>query len=186
MHKQWLKNLKLNCSSNVLDIVQFGSSIFENSNPNDIDMAVIFEKIPIKEQLNEAQKIKQVLQKKTGLKIHINSYDLYSLFDKSNFAREGILFYGKSLITKQNFAQRFGLVPKIQIRYDLSNLEKRDKVRFNYALSGRGGNYGLLKKYGGNLIAPKIIEIEPEYEKIFVDRLKEITERIEIKKIFGG
>ena len=53
-------------------------------------------------------------------------------------------------------------------------------------MSGRGGNYGLLKKYGGNLIAPKVIEIEPVYEKVFVDKLKEITERIEVKKIFGG
>lgn len=184
-HRLWLRKLKLNYSSDILDIVQFGSSIFENSDPNDIDIAVIFKKIPIKKQLEEAQKVKYELQKETELKIHMSSYDLYSLFDKSNFAREGLLFYGKSLVNRKNFAQKFGLSPKIQIRYDLSNLEKKDKIKFNYTLSGRGGNYGLLKKYGGRLLAPKIIEIAPEYENIFIDRLGKMTRKLEVEKIFG-
>jgi len=180
----WLKNLRLNYSSSVLDVVQFGSSVFEDSSPNDIDIAVIFDKISIRKQLDEAQKIKRQLQKKSSLNIHIKSYDLYSLFDKSNFAREGILFYGRSLISKDSFAKRFGLVPRVQIKYDLSNLEKKDKVKFNYALSGRGGSYGLLKKYKGILIAPKLIEVNPKHEIVFIDKLSKITDRLEVKRVF--
>src|SRR3989344_6298940 len=152
--KLWQKKLKLNYSEDVLDIVQFGSSVLDNSNPNDIDIAVIFKKITLKEQLNQAQQIKNQLKKETELPIHINSFDLYSLFHEGNFAKENILFYGKSLLAKDYFSKIFGLTPKIQINYELKSLEKKDKVRLHYTLRGKSGKYGLIKKYGGELISP--------------------------------
>ena len=48
MQKLWQTKLKLQYSKEVLDIVQFGSSVLEESNPKDIDIAVIFDKTPIK------------------------------------------------------------------------------------------------------------------------------------------
>ncbi len=184
MQKLWLEKLKLNYSPNVIDIVQFGSSIFENSNPNDIDIGIIFNKISLSKQLEETQNIKKQLQNKTKLKIDAKPYDLYSLLNPSNFAREGIIFYGKSLITHKEFSKIFGITPKLRIKYDLSNLEKKDKIKFNYTLSGKQKKYGLLKKYNGKLIAPKIIEINPEHENIFIQKLKTITNKLEITKIF--
>lgn len=106
MHKLWLKKLKLNYSENVIDIVQYGSSIIDENKPNDIDIAVIFNKIPLKEQLNESQNIKNQLTKISQIPIHITSFDFYSLLDKSNFAREGIFFYGISIL-KKDFFPRF-------------------------------------------------------------------------------
>jgi predicted nucleotidyltransferase len=176
--------LKLNYSSDVIDIVQFGSSVIDEKVPRDIDVAVIFKNISLKKQLNEAQNIKRQLEKESEHEIHIKSYDFYSLFDKTNFAIEGIIFYGFSLITGKKFALLFGLNPKIRIKYDLLNLEKKDKVRFNYALSGKQKKYGLLKKFNGKLIAPQIIEIFPENEIIFVNALNKITNRIILEKIF--
>ena len=78
--KLWQKKLKLSYSDEVIDIVQFGSSIFEDSRPNDVDIAVIFKKIPVKEQLIERQKIKKQLEKITELPIHVESFDFYSFF----------------------------------------------------------------------------------------------------------
>ena len=104
MQKNLQKKLELNYSSDVLDIVQFGSSVFEGSKPNDIDFAVIFKNIPLKQQLEEAQMIKRQLEAKFNLQIHIKSYDFYSFFDKGNFARENILFYGKSLVHEKYFS----------------------------------------------------------------------------------
>ena len=49
----WQKKPELNYSKDVFDIVQFGSSVKEGENPNDLDIAVIFNKIPLKEQLNQ-------------------------------------------------------------------------------------------------------------------------------------
>ena len=180
--KLWLKKQKLIYSKDVFDILQFGSSIFENSSPNDVDIAVIFQKIPLKEQLSQAQEIKKQLQKKTNLPLHIKSFDLYSLFESSNFAKESILFYGKSLITNEYFSRKLGLTPVIQIEYSLKKLAKKDKIKFNYLLNGKKEKYGLLRKYGGSLTKPGQIEIKPEHEKIFVDKIKEITNDFKVNK----
>ncbi|MDP2908633.1 MAG: hypothetical protein Q8N77_02390 [Nanoarchaeota archaeon] len=155
----------------------------EDSSPNDIDIAVIFQKIPLKDQLNHAQEIKKQLQKESNVPIHIKSFDLYSLFDEANFAKEGILFYGKSLVYKDYFVNRFGLNPRIQISYFLEKLEKKDKIRFHYMLRGKKGEYGLLKKYGGELLKPGLIEVYPEYENVFVTSIKKTLSDFKLKKI---
>ena len=184
MLKLWQKKLKLNYNKEIIDIVQFGSSIFENSEPKDIDIAVIFQKIPLKEQLEERQNIKNQIQKQVELPVHIESFDFYSFFDKGNFAREGIFFYGKSIIKGNNFAENFGLIPKLKISYVLKDLEKKDKVKFNYLLNGKKRNYGLLRKYGGKIISPGVVETLPENEKIFLEQMKKITDKIKIERIF--
>jgi len=180
----WQKSLKLTYPKDVIDIVLFGSTIFDSDTAKDIDIAVIYEKIPLKEQLEHSQKIKNQLKKIFGKKIHMTSFDLYSLLDSGNFAREGILFYGKSLITKENFSVRFGIIPRLRIKYDLKDLQKKDKVRFNYLLSGRLGSYGLLRKYGGRIISPGVVEIMPEHEKIFSQKMKKLIKNPLLEKIF--
>ncbi len=186
MQKLWLEKLKLNYSKDVLDIVQFGSSVEEGKTPNDIDIAVIFNKIPLKEQLNQAQEIKKQLEKLAEIPIHINSFDLYSLFDSSNFAKENILFYGKSILSREDFAKKLGFSPKTQIYYSLENLKKKDKIRFNYMLNGKGGEYGLLRKHKGELLKPGLIEIFPEFENIFVNSIKDFKVNFKIKKVLTG
>jgi predicted nucleotidyltransferase len=183
-HKIWQKKQKLNFSKDVIDIVQFGSSIVEDSNPNDIDIAVIFNKIPLKNQLLESQKIKRQLEKLSEIPIHINSFDFYSLFDKSNFAKDNLLFLGKSILSGDFFVKKFGLNPRVQIYYSLFNLDKKDKVRFNYMLNGRKGVYGLLRKYSGKLLKPGLIEILPEHEEVFVLGIKKFGIKFEVKRIF--
>lgn len=183
MHKLWLKKLKLSYNKEVMDIVQFGSSMVSDT-PKDIDIVVFFQKIPLKDQLNQAQEIKNQIQKETDIPIHINSFDLYSFFDNGNFAKEDILFYGKSLITGDYFAKLFGLDPKLHISYVLDKLQKKDKVRFNYLLKGKKGKYGLLKQHGGNLLNPGLIEIYPENEKIFIDAIRKIINDFKVRKLF--
>ena len=181
--KLWQKKLKLNYSKDIFDIVQFGSSITDEK-PNDVDIAVIFSKIPIKEQLNQSQEIKKHLQTESELPVHIHAFDLYSFFLPSNFAKENILFYGKSIISKEYFAIKFGLNPSMQIFYSLRELKKKGKIRFNYMLNGKQGKYGLLRQYGGKIIAPGLIEISPEHEKIFVDTINLLTNKFTIKKTY--
>lgn len=184
MQKNLQRKFKLNYSKEVVDIVQFGSSVLEESNPNDIDIAVIFNKIPLKQQLEEAQGIKKQLEREFDLPIHIKSYDFYSFFDKGNFAKEGILFYGISLINREYFSEKLGLKPKIHISYSLNNLEKKDKVRFNYMLNGKKGNYGLLREFQGKLLNPGLIEISPKFENKFTKAISSITKHFTIKKFF--
>jgi predicted nucleotidyltransferase len=182
MQKLWQKKLKLSYSKDVFDIVQFGSSVLEESEPNDVDIAVIFGSIPLKEQLVQAQKIKKILEKYVEIPVHVKSFDLYSLFEKSNFARESILF-GISLISGKHFAGRVGLIPKIHISYSLQKLHKREKIKFNYLLGGKKGKYGLLRKHGGRLIKPGLIEIDPVKELIFVGGIKKITGDFRVERV---
>lgn len=184
MQKLWQTKLKLNYSDEVVDIIQFGSSVLEESNPSDMDIAVIFDKTPIKIQLEERQKIKKQIQELTELPVHMESFDVSSLFKESNFAREGILFYGKSLLNGKSFSEKFGIIPKLRISYVLNNLKKKDKVRFNYLLNGKGGNYGLLKKYGGKIIYPGVLETSPENENLFLNKMKKITDKIKVERDF--
>src|SRR4030042_3539701 len=183
--KLWQKKLKLNYNKEVIDIVQFGSSVFEEGNPKDIDIAIIFEKIPLKDQLKERQNIKNQIQKQAELPVHVESFDFYSFFDKGNFAKQGILFYGKSIIKGNNFAENFGLIPKLRISYVLKDLEKKDKVKFNYLLNGKKENYGLLRKYKGGIISPGVVETIAENEKIFLEQMKKITNNLSIDRIFS-
>jgi predicted nucleotidyltransferase len=183
MQKLWLKKPKLSYNKDVFDIIQFGSSVLESSKPNDIDIAVVFDRISAKEQLEKAQLIKKQIQKISELPVHITSFDFYSLFDKANFAKSSILFYGKSIISGEYFANKLGLTPVIQISYILKDLKKRDKIRFNYMLNGRQGEYGLLRKYNGKLVNPGLIEIFPEHEEIFISSIKKFTQNFKVRKL---
>ena len=184
MQKLWQQKLKLKYSKDVIEIVQFGSSVIEGKEYGDVDIAVIFQNIPFKEQLDQAYDIKQQLKHLADKDIHISNFDFYSLLDISNFAREGILFYGKSLITGKDFALQFGLHPQLQILYNLEKFQKKDKVRFHYLLRGKGGKYGLLRKYGGTLVRSGLIEVAPEYEDVFINAIKEIIDDFEVRKVF--
>ncbi len=182
-HKLWQKKLELSFSKLVIDIVQFGSTTQEEANPNDLDIAVIFKSIPLKQQLEEAQHIKKQLEKESALSIHINSFDMESLFDESNFAKENILISGMSIISQKSFANRLGLSSRVQIGYSLKELAKREKIKCNYLLNGKGGKYGLLREYHGSLVKPGLIEVPPPAENIFIKALREITPDITIKRI---
>ena len=115
MQKLWQKKQKLNYSENVLDIVQFGSSVLEGSSPNDIDIAVIFHKISVKEQIKEAHEMKKQIEKLTSFPVQVESFDLESFFQEGNFARQGIMFHGKSILYGKYFAEKFGMVHKLRV-----------------------------------------------------------------------
>jgi predicted nucleotidyltransferase len=179
----WQKKPKLNYSKDVLDIIQYGSSIEEGKDHNDIDIAVIFKDIPLEKQLKEAQKIKKQIRKYVDVKVDVNSFSFRTLFDESNFAREGILIYGKSTITGKYFAEKLGFYPRIQIKYNLSKLEKKDKIRFNYMLSGKQGSYGLLREIKGKVVSPGLIEIEPIYKEMIVKNISLFTSDFEVMEL---
>ena len=95
------------------------------------------------------------------------------------------MFYGKSIISKDYFVKKFGLIPKIQISYSLKDLKKKDKIKFNYMLNGRKGKYGLLREYGGKLLNPGLIEISPEYREIFLEGMKKITPKFKAVNVLS-
>ena|SRR3989344_3485562 len=182
-HKLWLKKQELHYSKSVIDIIQFGSTTQEGKSPNDVDIAILFKSIPLKQQLEEAQQIKKQFEKENVLPIHITVFDMESLFDEANFAKENILLSGMSLIHQKPFANRLGLSPRVQIGYTLKGQAKKEKIKCNYLLNGKGGKYGILREYGGSLVKPGLIEIPPSVEHLFIEKLKGITSTLTIKRI---
>ena len=175
MYKLWQTKPELEYpKTKIIDIIQHGSSTKTN-NPNDIDIAIIYKNTPIKEQLTETQKIKMQLEKHTDKPIHTTPYDYNTFFDEGNFAMHNILLEGRSIITGKYFAEKLGFTPHTEIKYTLKGKEKKEKIKFNYTLNGKQKKYGLLKKYGGTIIAPGLIRIKPEHEQIFKEKLEKQT-----------
>lgn len=156
----------------VLDIIQFGSSILYDAEPNDIDIAVLYEQIPLKEQLITSQRIKKSFETQTSIPIHINSYSYQTLLDQGNFAKESIIS-GISLFSGDFFAKKLNLIPEIHIFYSLLKLDKAGKVRFNYFLHGKSGKGGFLTEEIGRLVKPGYVILNPLYEKVFFKKIKE-------------
>src|SRR3989344_822837 len=109
--------------------------------------------------------------------------NVFDIIQFGSSTRENNLFHGISLIDKKFFSEKLRFIPKIQIYYSLERMGKNEKIKFNYMLSGRGGKYGLLKKYNGNLIRPGLVEISPNYENIFIEKISALTKKFRIKKV---
>lgn len=180
--KLWQEKLVLDYEEDVFDIVQFGSSL-ESEDYNDIDIAVIYKSFSLKKQLEHSQKIKKQLQEIFN-NIDVKSFSLEKFFSPSNFARENILFKGKSLVSGKYFCENFGLKPKLLIKYKLEELKKSHKVKVNYWLTGKAGKYGLLRESGGELVKPGIVEVDPLSEVLIVSKLKELNAKVELERVF--
>ncbi|MDP7182037.1 MAG: hypothetical protein QF486_05825 [Candidatus Woesearchaeota archaeon] len=57
--------------------------------------------------------------------------------------------------------------------YDTKHLEYKDKVRFFYALKGRGGQPGIIKECNITQLAKTVLLVAPEHEKRVQAFLKE-------------
>ena len=53
-------------------------------------------------------------------------------------------------------------------------------------LSGKGGEYGLLREHKGELLKPGLIEINPEFKNIFINSIKEYKVDFKVKSVMLG
>ncbi|MFT4326236.1 MAG: hypothetical protein ACMXYK_01925 [Candidatus Woesearchaeota archaeon] len=167
-----LLHLPKTVMSNLQDInyiVQYGSSLY-NDKPSDIDLAVFYTQIPLKEQLIKSQQIKKEVQKLTYIPIHIQSFTWNSFLTSHNFAKTGIL-QGIDVITQKEFSLYFDLQCSLHIQYNLQSLSKTEKIRFHYLLHGKQKN-GLLQKVKGKLIAPGLIEIPIQHQQTLREKIQ--------------
>ncbi|MDP6293300.1 MAG: hypothetical protein QF486_05820 [Candidatus Woesearchaeota archaeon] len=65
------------------------------------------------------------------------------------------------------------LTPMIIVTYDTKHLVYKDKVRFFYALKGRGGQPGIIKECGIVQLAKTVLLVRPKQEKKVKEFLKE-------------
>ncbi len=140
------KSVKKLLSDEIVDIVIFGSSVKEKSQPGDIDIAIIFRHHA---NIDIIKKFQDAL----GEKCHVSAVPIDHFFTKSHSLAKTILFEGISLLTNKPLSENFDLKPFVLYTYDLSKQDALTKVKFVYLLKGRTGD-GLIKNVGGRYISP--------------------------------
>jgi predicted nucleotidyltransferase len=147
----------------LMDIVIFGSVARKKTKPNDVDVALIFR-----------NKIDKELKQKLAKKIknsHITELTLKNISKQTLW--KTLLHEGISIKYNKKTSTMFGFKTKILIWYSLGKLNKSKKVQFSYALKGRDGKSGLLKKYNGiylgkgSIMIP--IEADDEFREFFIN-----------------
>lgn len=125
----------------ILDIILFGSYIRGKESPRDIDLLIVF---PEKENNELVYELRKSLEK-----FHLNfeiTGRLYKTMLSSSFLpREGILTEGYSLILNKKLSNAFGFQGFYAFIYTLRGFTDSQRMRFHYALYGRGTLKGMLR-----------------------------------------
>lgn len=165
-----LKSKKFAQKKEILDIALYGSFVKGKEKPNDIDILILFEKMPLKERTEIAQKFKSFISKK--YKIDVKTINLKELFETEFLARQGILIEGYSLLHKEKFSERFGFVGYSLFNYNLKKLDNNKKTQFTYALIGRRNEKGILKQLNIISCGRGVYKVPIEISIVFEEFLK--------------
>jgi len=143
------------------DIILFGSVIRGKTDPNDIDMIIIFRK-----KLNKD--IEYEFKKNVSSfipNLAIISKTKNTVQDSSFSARESLLFEGYSLLKKRFIANQLGFSSYGFFKYNTKSLNNTNKTKFYYSLNGRRGSNGIVVeknwlKISDNILGVHLNEIE--------------------------
>ncbi|MEM3844647.1 MAG: hypothetical protein QXU98_02940 [Candidatus Parvarchaeota archaeon] len=86
----------------------------------------------------------------------VNFIEEEDIIDKDIFKQ---MFDSVSLIDNSPLLSRLGLKRYVEMVYDLTNLDQTQKMRFNYALFGRGKNKGIVNSVNGKRVGKGVILI---------------------------
>ncbi len=134
----------------VFDVVLYGSTVIGKPSPNDIDIMIL-----MKARLHPVEVRSLVLELKAELKgilpgkrLDVRVMGLEDLFDPNNLASLGVVIEGLSLTRGKPLAELMNGEAYTLFRFTLRGMERKDRVRFQYALRGRDGKGGILKELG--------------------------------------
>lgn len=161
----------------VVDIILFGSSVRGNAKPGDIDLCIL---INDKDELKSLDLVDSLgrVTKTISPTIQINILTT-SEFTTGNSLAKTLLLEGISVKTKKRVAQIFGFQSTSIFVYTLSHFSSSERVRFHYALRGRYGSEGILKKTEGYFWNAGTIVVPTQKE----DQLKEFFVTWKVKFI---
>ncbi len=162
MLKKLLKNTKFRTSVNqffnknkdeLFDIVLFGSSLRGKSNPQDVDILILYKN---KKDIDLSYEFRKEIEK-IGFDVEIIDKTYKDLLDPSFKAREAFLAEGYSLVYDNFLSRGLGYMNFVLFKYELKGFSKSNRMRFYYSLYGRNGQKGVLKelsaiKFSGSII----------------------------------
>ena len=143
-------------NKSIIDIIVFGSFARKKEKPGDIDIAVI---APDDIKTDELEK--HILDK-LGLPAHISLLKFRTLFKETLW--KTIIHEGISLLDNKKISKKFGFESFVLFWYNLIKLKASDKVRFSYAMFGRDGKGGVLKKLNGKSLGKGVLLVPVDKE----------------------
>ncbi len=155
LNKIFKKYLK---GKGISDIVLFGSLMKGKNKPKDIDILIIF-----KERINKKTEL-EIKRNLNGI-YEINSITEKELFGEDFIAKEGLYLEGYSFSKKKYLRDLLGFISIGYLKYSIRNLRGAKRIRFYYALMGRGSSKGFLSeikadRFSDNVIVCDYSEIE--------------------------
>ncbi|MDD5651620.1 MAG: nucleotidyltransferase domain-containing protein [Candidatus Nanoarchaeia archaeon] len=160
----------------ILDVILFGSIVKGKTNPNDIDICIIFKEKIDKELIRDLNKNFE--------NVHFSILTADNFFKNPHALIRTLLFEGESIITNKKISEIYGLKAYSLFTYDIKKLDNSKKVRFLYLLKGRRNEIGIVKEFNGNFIGSGsfIIPIEKDKEMLEILEMWEI--KFERKSMF--
>ncbi|ALM76223.1 nucleotidyltransferase domain-containing protein [Thermococcus barophilus] len=145
----------------VFDVILYGSTVLGKPNPNDTDLMILTKtKLPaVKVRglvLELKRKVSKVIPRE---RLDIRIMSLEELFDPNNLASLGIIVEGYSLTKEKPMAELMNGKAYTLFRFTLDGLERKERVKFQYALKGRDMKSGLLKELNGQQLGAWVVLI---------------------------
>ena len=157
----YLKLRKIVKQYNLEDIIIFGSFVKGKAAPRDIDICLIFKESPNLECIRE-------IQSKLSDEFHVSSLSTDSFFNKKHNLAQTLLFEGISAKSGKKLSEIYSLDSYGLYYYDISRMEKSDKVRFVYLLKGRKNGKGIVSEFNGEFLVNGcfIVPVEKDSEML--------------------
>lgn len=161
-------------TTDILDIILFGSSIKGKEKPKDIDLLILYKD---KKNIDLSYELKKRIENK-GYNMEIIDKTYKELFEEPFKAREAILSEGYSIVYERFLSEGLGYMAFHLFKYELKGFNESNRMRFYYSLYGRD------KDQGGILKELKLIKFSDSI--LFcptenTEKLKEYFENWKIK-----
>ncbi|ASJ17130.1 nucleotidyltransferase [Thermococcus chitonophagus] len=157
----------------VFDVILYGSTVLGKPNPNDIDLMILTKtKLPA---MKARELVLELKRKLSGVipreRLDVRIISLEELFDSNNLASLGIIVEGYSLTKEKPVAELMNGKAYTLFRFTLDGLERKERVKFQYALKGRDMMSGLLKELNGLQLGAWVILIPIQHTYKFKEFL---------------
>lgn len=151
----------------VWDVVLYGSVVRGKEKPNDIDIAIILNKeVDLESKLSISFRLREAL-KGAFKSVNIEAVSFSDLMDPSLLSRQAIVAEGYSLKARRFLHEMFGFETRTIFMYSLEGFTASRKKMIYYALKGRRGEDGLIRRCNAEQIGNTIIRCPLGYSEIF-------------------
>lgn len=128
----------------LIDIILFGSAVRGKERPRDIDILLLVRGAA---RIGPAYELRKALAA-AGIKAEVVTKNWRDLLSPRFLPREGILAEGWSWALKRQLAAGWGYAPFALFKYSLKGFSASKRIRFHYALEGRGPRPGIIRSLG--------------------------------------